>query len=188
MYSDCFTQGQSYGSVTLKRGRPTIVASPFVPSLHLQHVKTLKIGAGEVLDFPQVSLQLWPQFYNIPTVLSSLTLTVTLGIMRISQLPLSSLPWITFHFQQITKKSLACCCFWPPELTASYIFQMSMQSREYRLQGNPICSTDRMPVPHHESHGWPSGDSAIAPGRPQEAKAQDGTVLCPAPSLCSRKQ
>lgn len=83
---------------------------------------------------------------------------VTLGMMRISQSPLSSLPWIAFHFWQITNKSLARCCFWPPALTAAYIFQVSMQSRKGHLQGNPICSTKRVPAPHHKSHGWPSGE------------------------------
>lgn len=110
---------------------------------------------------------------------------VTLGIMRILKSLLSVLPWIVFHFQH---KGLACDWFWPPALTATYIFKMSMQGRKYYLQGNPICSTDRVPVPHHKSYGWPSGEKAIAPGGPQEAKAQDGTVLCPAPSLCSRKK
>lgn len=78
--------------------------------------------------------------------------------MRISRSPLSSLPWVAFHFWQITNQSLARCCFWPPALTAAYIFQVSVQSRKGHLQGNPICSTKRVPAPHHKSYGWPSGE------------------------------
>lgn len=79
-------------------------------------------------------------------------------MMRISRSPLSSLPWIAFYFWQITNKSLARCCFWPPALTAAYVFQVSVQSRKGHLQGNPICSTKKVPAPHHKSHGWPSGE------------------------------
>lgn len=78
--------------------------------------------------------------------------------MRISRSPLSSLPWVAFHFWQITNQSLARCCFCPPALTAAYIFQVSVQSRKGHLQGNPICSTKRVPAPHHKSYGWPSGE------------------------------
>lgn len=55
---------------------------------------------------------------------------------------------------------MARCCFWPPALTAAYIFQVSVQSRKDHLQGNPICSTKRVPAPHHKSHGWPSGEES----------------------------
>lgn len=48
--------------------------------------------------------------------------------------PLSSLPWIVFHFQH---KGLAHDWFWTPALTATYIFKMRLQSREYHLQGKP---------------------------------------------------
>lgn len=152
------------------------MASLFIPSLHLHHEKTLKTGAGGTfLHFPprralslnfvtfERSLAVWP--WRWPWgwwgFLSPL-FPVYLGSHFISDK---------------SQTSLARCCFWPPALAAVYIFQVSMQSRKGHLQGNPICSTKRVPAPHHKSHGWPSGEDGkmgpVGPRGLRQKMAQD---------------